>query len=147
MAAGISQAMIQDSIAYNTKAGTLRGLHYFVKGFPQPRLLRCISGAVFAAIVDLREESQGYMRHATLELTEHNQSALFVPAGVALGYQTLKNGSTVYYQMSQLYDPTKELGVRWNDPAFGIEWPDANRIMLERDARYPDYDAAKRMDT
>ena len=139
--AGIDKPLIQNSISYNSKAGTLRGLHYHAAEFPQTRLLRCITGRVFAAIVDLRQDSPSYLQNDTIELSQHNQTALFVPAGVALGYQTLDDDSTVYYQMSELYDPVYERGVRWNDPAFDVDWPEADRTIIERDANYPDYTA------
>jgi dTDP-4-dehydrorhamnose 3,5-epimerase len=136
---GVSQPMIQNSIGFNRKTGTLRGLHYHAEEFPQTRLIRCITGALFAVIVDLRENSPTYLVSETFELSEATQTSVFVPFGIALGYQTLQDNSTVYYQMSALYDPTYERGVRWNDPAFGIDWPDSDPIILERDASYPDY--------
>jgi len=137
--AGIDKSLIQNSISFNHAAGTLRGLHYHAAEFPQTRLFRCITGRVFAAIVDLRGDSPSYLRSDTFELSEQNQTALFVPAGVALGYQTLEDDTTVYYQMSELYDPDYERGVRWNDPAFDVQWPEAQRTIVDRDANYPDY--------
>lgn len=139
--AGIDKYLIQNSISVNDKAGTLRGLHYHAEEFPQTRLFRCITGRVFAAIVDLRRDSPSFLKSDTFELSQQNQTAIFVPAGVALGYQTLVDDTTVYYQMSELYEPEHERGVRWNDSAFDIQWPDADRIIIERDANYPDYDA------
>ena len=131
--------MIQNSISFNHKAGTLRGLHYHAADFPQTRLFRCVTGRVFAAVVDLRPDSTSYLENDTFDLSQQNQVSIFVPPGIALGYQTLENETTVYYQMSERYDPQYERGVRWNDPAFGIDWPDAERTMNERDANYPDY--------
>lgn len=136
---GIDKPLIQNSISVNNRAGTLRGMHYHAAEFPQTRLFRCITGRVFAAFVDLRVDSLSYLQNDSFELSQQNQTSLFLPAGVALGYQTLEDDSTVYYQMSELYDPKYERGVRWNDPAFDIQWPDAERTIIERDANYPDY--------
>lgn len=138
---GIDKPLIQNSISFNHKAGTLRGLHYHAPEFPQTRLFRCLTGTVFTVVVDLRPDSSSYLTHETFELSQQNHAALFVPAGVALGYQTLDDATTVYYQMSELYDSQFERGVRWDDPAFNIQWPSADRTIIERDANYPNYDA------
>lgn len=141
--AGIIKPLIQNSISFNKCSGTLRGLHFHAPEFPQTRFVRCVSGRLFAAIVDVRESSRSYLKHDTFELSEQNHTAIFVPSGVALGYQTLEDATIVYYQMSELYDPQYERGARWNDPTFGIHWPDAERIIIERDATYPDFVSEK----
>ena len=138
--AGIDQPMRQDSIAYSRRAGTLRGLHYHDQTFPQTRLLRFTSGSAFVVLVDVRRRSTTYLQHETVTLRAADNNAVFVPPGIALGYQTLDDDSVVYYQMSELYEPAYERGVRWNDPAFRIQWPDSECIMNERDANYPDFD-------
>ena len=95
---------------------------------------------MFGVILDLRPSSPSYLRHEGFDLNSISCTAVFVPSGVALGYQTLEDETTVYYQMSELYDPQYERGVRWNDPSFGIDWPDTDRILNDRDATYADYD-------
>ena len=140
-AAGIEKAMIQDSIGHNIYSGTLRGMHLHAAAFPQTRLVRCISGAAFVAALDLRSSSPAFLTVDTFRLTEKNGTALFIPHGIALGYQTLVDDTTIYYQMSEFYDPAQERGVRWDDPAFAIPWPDAVRTIKKRDASYPDFDS------
>ena len=139
--AGIEAPLIQNSMSYSKSAGTLRGMHFHAAPFQQTRLIRCISGEAFTVALDLRPTSPAFLEHITSELTAESSNALFIPTGVALGYQTACDNTIMYYQMSELYDPEFERGVRWNDPAFSIKWPDANRIMNERDATYPDFDA------
>ena len=138
--AGLRAPMVQSSIAYNTSKGTLRGLHYHAATFPQARVIRCIAGGVFLALVDLRRASATFLRTIDVALNFSNQAAVYVPPGVAAGYQTLADDTIVHYQMPEFYDPQVERGVRWNDPAFGIVWPIATPILNDRDARYPDFD-------
>jgi dTDP-4-dehydrorhamnose 3,5-epimerase len=138
--AGIPVPMVQDSLSFNAKAGTLRGMHYHAAPFKQTRLVRCLAGAAFVVALDLRPKAPSYLCHLATELSPANRSALFVPAGLALGFQTLLDDTEIYYQMSEFYDSQYERGVRWNDPRFGIEWPEADRTILNRDASYPDFD-------
>jgi dTDP-4-dehydrorhamnose 3,5-epimerase len=93
-------------------------------------------------VVDLRPTQPTFLEHATTELTAENRKSLFVPPGVALGYQTLEDRTEILYHMDEYYDPDAAGGFRWNDPAFRISWPEAERIILERDNEYPDFDAA-----
>jgi dTDP-4-dehydrorhamnose 3,5-epimerase len=136
---GLSDRMVQGSIAYNEKPHTLRGLHYHAAGFPQARLVRVLEGAAFFVVLDLRPESATFLQHVTTELSRENLRALYVPPGLALGYQTLVADSMIYYLMPEFYDPAHERGVRWDDPAFGIDWPEAERTLKDRDANYPDF--------
>ena len=138
--AGLRAPMVQSSIAYNTSKGTLRGLHYHAATFPQARVIRCMAGAVFLALVDLRRASATFLRTLDVDLNASSQSAVYVPPGVAVGYQTLTDDTIVHYQMPEFYDPQFERGVRWNDPAFDIAWPIAMPILNDRDAHYPDFD-------
>lgn len=140
-AAGLRTPMVQSSMAFNAVKGTLRGLHYHAAPFPQARVIRCAAGAAFAVAVDLRPDSASYCASATLTIDAVTHAALYVPPGVALGYQTLADRTVVYYQMPEYYDPSFERGVRWDDPAFAIDWPDRRPILNERDATYPDFDA------
>ena len=138
--AGLPDRMVQGSISYNKRAGTLRGLHYHAFEFPQSRLVRVVRGAAFMALVDLRRDSPTYLRHDALTIRADEHRAVFTPPGTALGFQTLVHDTLIYYLMPEFYEPAHERGVRWDDPAFGIEWPAAERVIKDRDATYPDYD-------
>jgi dTDP-4-dehydrorhamnose 3,5-epimerase len=136
---GLDARVAQASISFNRRAGTLRGLHYQAAPHGEAKLIRCTAGAIFDVIVDLRPDSPTYTRHFAVTLTAADRRALYVPVGFAHGFQTLVDGTEVLYQMSHPYTVTR--GVRWNDPAFGIEWPDVpERVMNDRDRAYPDFD-------
>jgi len=138
-AEGLRTPMVQDSVAFNEAKGTLRGLHYHATPFPQVRVIRCTAGSAFVAVADLRSDSTTFLRTFEVTLDAQNQAAIYVPQGVALGYQTLADETAIHYQMPEFYDPQFERGVRWNDPAFGIAWPDRGPILNTRDASYPDF--------
>jgi dTDP-4-dehydrorhamnose 3,5-epimerase len=139
-AQGLRTPMVQDSIAFNARKGTLRGLHYHAGSFPQARVVRSVAGAAFVAVVDLRSGSATRLQHIAINLDAANYSAVYVPPGCAVGYQTLVDETVIAYQMPEFYDPQFERGVRWNDPAFRIRWPDHRPILNERDSSYPDFD-------
>ncbi len=141
-AQGLAARMVQASVSFNRKKGTLRGLHFQTAPRREARLVRCVAGATFNAIVDLRSRSPTYLKHFTTLLSAENHAALYVPPGFALGFQTLAPDTEVFYQMSEFHEPAAARGLRWNDPVFGIEWPDDNRTILERDATYADFDPA-----
>jgi len=137
---GLEHRVVQSSVSVNTRAGTLRGLHYQAAPHGETKLVRCTRGAIFDVIVDLREASTGYLRWYTMELSPESARMLYVPEGVAHGFQTLVDDTEVHYQMNREYVPSHACGVRWDDPALGIPWPDARRLISERDASYPDID-------
>ena len=141
--AGLVERMVQDSIAYNARAHTLRGMHFFSREYPQTRLMRCIAGRAHVVLLDLRRDSPGYLRHQAIELDAIGHRALYVGLGVALGYQTLVDETVIFYQMPRFFEPDFDRGVRWDDPAFGIDWPAGERIMNERDAQYADYEPGR----
>jgi dTDP-4-dehydrorhamnose 3,5-epimerase len=138
-ARGLESRLVQCSISVNTCRGTVRGMHYQSAPHAEVKLVRCTRGAVFDAIIDLRPDSPTFGRHVAVELTAENRRMLYIPAGVAHGFQTLADGTEVYYQMSEFYAPETARGVRWNDPAFGIQWPITDPIILDRDRAYPDW--------
>lgn len=141
-ARGMEPAVVQCSTSFNARAGTLRGLHHQSEPHGEPKLVRCTRGAVFDVIVDLRPGSPTHRRWHGVELSAENGRALYVPPGLAHGFQTLEDSSEVLYMMGREYVPEAASGVRWDDPAFGIEWPPAPaRVMSERDRDYPDYAA------
>lgn len=139
---GMIACTVQSSVSYNKKKGTLRGLHYQIPPSKEAKLVRVTSGAVFDVIVDLRPSSKTFLKHFSIELSAHNYKALYIPPGFAHGFQTLRDDTEVFYQMSDYYQPQLARGVRWNDKAFGIQWPDGKRIINERDANYPDLNDA-----
>lgn len=140
---GLDAAIAQCSTSFNTRAGTLRGMHYQAEPYAEAKLVRCTRGAVYDVLLDLRAASPSFLRWHSVELTAENGLALFVPSGCAHGFQTLRDASEVFYQISVRFEGAAARGVRWDDPAFGIEWPDApagDRTMSQRDASYPDYE-------
>src|ERR1043166_6418617 len=136
---GLDARLVQCNISRNRFSGTLRGLHYQAAPHAEVKLVRCTMGAIYDVIVDLRRGSPTCGRHYAAVLTAENHRALYVPEGFAHGFLTLADESEVLYQMSEFYHPDASRGVRWNDPAFGIPWPDVPRIMSARDATYPDF--------
>jgi dTDP-4-dehydrorhamnose 3,5-epimerase len=137
---GINARIVQCSISYNRKSGTLRGMHYQEAPFQEAKLIRCTRGGIFDVLIDLRRESPTFGRHIAETLTADNRRMLYAPEGCAHGFQTLEDDTEVFYQMSAFHSPEHARGVRWNDPAFNIAWPPAGeRIIADRDRRYPDF--------
>lgn len=138
-AQGLDAALVQCSLSHNLRRHTLRGMHWQASPHSEVKLVRCTRGAIWDAIIDLRPGSPTYMQHFGIELTSESGRALYIPEGMAHGFVTLVDDSEVFYQMSNFYEPAAARGVRWNDPAFGIEWPVTTPIVHPRDAAYPDY--------
>ena len=136
---GLCSRLAQCSLSTNARAGTLRGMHYSVPPAPETKVVRCVRGAIYDVLLDLRASSPTYQRWLAETLTADNGLALYVPEGVAHGFQTLEAESHVLYQISEFFDPACARGVRWDDPAFGIEWPEADRILSERDNTYASF--------
>jgi dTDP-4-dehydrorhamnose 3,5-epimerase len=140
MEQGLVGTFVQDSIGANHRAGTLRGMHFHAAPYKQVRLVRCIAGQLHMVVLDLRPRSNSYMHHTALQLTAGGYRSVYIPPGCAMGYQTMADDTVIFYQMPLFFDPAYERGFRWDDPAFGIQWPAAQRIIKERDASYPDFD-------
>ena len=137
---GLNPNLAQCNISFNRDAGTLRGMHYQSAPHAEDKLIRCTKGKLYDVIVDLRRESATFKQWIAVELTEENRLMLYVPKGCAHGFQTLEDNTEVFYQMSEFYHPDSACGVRWNDPAFGIQWPETDRVILsDRDRVWPDY--------
>ena len=137
---GLETRVVQCNTSVNDRAGTLRGMHYQVPPRAEAKLVRCARGAIFDVVVDLRPESPTYCAWYGAELSAANGRMLFVPVGLAHGFQSLEDDTEVLYQMSEAYSPEHARGVRWDDPAFGIEWPEAaERTISPRDREYPDF--------
>ncbi len=121
-----------------TKArGMIRGMHFQAEPKPEIKLIRCAAGAIFDVLVDVRRESPTFGRWDGFELTGENRRTLYVPGGIAHGFQCLANRSEVFYQMSEFYFPDLARGLRWNDPRIGISWPIENPILSDRDRNLP----------
>lgn len=136
---GLNPRLAQCSVSFNRKKGTLRGMHYQIAPHEEAKLVRCTKGAIYDVIIDLRPDSPTFTKWLAAELTATNHRMLYIPAGFAHGFQTLDEDSEVFYQISEFYAPEYARGVRWNDPAFGIQWPPANRTISTRDDTYPDF--------
>lgn len=138
-AAGLPTLWPQCNTSWNARRGTLRGLHYQADPRPEPKLVRCTRGAVFDVAVDLRPDSSTYCGWIGVELAADVRNALYIPPGCAHGFLTLEDGAEVFYQMGESYVPELARGVRWNDPAFAVDWPFAPLVIGARDGAYPDF--------
>jgi dTDP-4-dehydrorhamnose 3,5-epimerase len=139
--AGLPSAFVQASTSFNTTRGTVRGMHFQWPPSREGKLVRCVRGSVYDVLLDLRPESPSYLRHISVSLDEDNRDAVFIPHGVAHGFQTLSDSTEVLYQMTDVYAPDLAGGFRWNDPSFEIEWPVRGEVVIsDRDALYTDFD-------
>jgi dTDP-4-dehydrorhamnose 3,5-epimerase len=136
---GLGPTWVQCNISFNTQKGTLRGMHYQGAPYAEAKLVRCTMGAIYDVIIDLCPDSPTFKQWLAVELTAENRCMLYVPGGFAHGFLTLADNSEVFYQMSEFYVAEYARGVRWNDPAFGIQWPAEVRIISERDRNYLDF--------
>ncbi len=145
-ARGLAMDVVQCNASFSPRRGTLRGVHYQAEPHGEPKLVRCVRGATFHVALDLRPESSTYCRWHGAELSAENRRALYLPPGVAHGSQTLVDDCEVFYQMGHHYVPEAARGVRWDDPAFAIQWPPVaggERILSERDLSFADWQAAE----
>ena len=137
---GFKLHMVQSNIGFSHKRGTIRGLHYQVYPHAEVKLISCISGRIFDVIIDLRPDSPTYKQWFGVELNSKDNEMLLVPENFAHGYQSLADNTKVFYQISQFYVPDAERGVRWNDSAFKIPWPDMiHPIISDKDKNWPDF--------
>jgi dTDP-4-dehydrorhamnose 3,5-epimerase len=136
---GLSSRLVQCNISGSLQKGTLRGMHYQVAPVAETKLVRCTRGSIFDVALDLRPDSPTYKQWTAAVLTEGNHHMLSIVEGCAHGFLTLEDNCEVFYQMSEFYHPEAGRGVRWDDPAFGIEWPGTAEVISARDASYPDF--------
>lgn len=136
---GLNPRIVQANLSYNVKKGTVRGMHYQVAPHEESKLVRCIQGAIFDVIIDLRPESPTYKNWIGVELSLENHRMLYVPEGFGHGFQSLVNHTEVFYQVSEFYTPGAERGARYNDPAFNITWPLDVDVISEKDANWQDF--------
>jgi dTDP-4-dehydrorhamnose 3,5-epimerase len=140
-ARGMAPVGVQCNASFNARRDTLRGMHFQAEPYGEVKLVRCVRGAIFDVAVDLRPESSAYLRWHGLELTADNRRAFYIPTGIAHGFQTLTDDVEVHYMMGSVYVAEAASGVRWDDPTFGIEWPEpaGERTIAEKDRAYPDF--------
>lgn len=136
---GLNARLVQCNVSFNAKQGTLRGMHYQAAPFEEAKLVRCTRGSVFDVVIDLRRDSETFKSWIGFELTPSNGRMVYLPEGCAHGFLTLENETEVFYQMSEFYQPSSARGVRWNDRAFGIDWPGEVKVISERDRTNPDF--------
>lgn len=139
VAHGLNPNLVQCNVSFNLKRGTLRGMHYQAKPHEEAKLVRCTRGTIFDAIIDIRPDSLTFRKWFAVELSAANGHMLYIPEGFAHGFQTLEDGSEVFYQMSEKYFPESVRGIRWNDPVIGIRWPLADPVISQRDAGFSDF--------
>jgi dTDP-4-dehydrorhamnose 3,5-epimerase len=136
---GLSSRLVQCSLSFSTQKGTLRGIHYQLAPHAEIKVVRCTRGSIYDVVVDLRVDSPTFKNWIAVVLTSENRNMLYVPEGCAHGFLTLEDHTEVFYQMSESYHAESARGVRWDDPAFGIAWPENVRVISERDRTYPDF--------
>lgn len=140
-AQGLDSRLVQCSVSFNARRGTLRGMHYQARPHEEAKVVRCTRGRIYDVLVDLRPESATYKKWHGVVLDAVSHRALYIPPGVAHGFLTLEDDTEVLYQISTFYQPDAARGVRWNDPTFGIHWPEAVTVVSARDRSYPDFQA------
>lgn len=136
---GLNPKLVQCSISFNVRRGTLRGMHYQAAPFAEAKLVRCTQGTIYDVVVDLRPDSPTFRQWTGARLSSENRHMMYVPEGCAHGFLTLEDETEVFYQMSEFYRAEAARGVRWNDPQFGIAWPEEVVVISERDRTYPDF--------
>jgi dTDP-4-dehydrorhamnose 3,5-epimerase len=136
---GLEAPLAESAISFNKKKGTLRGMHYQVSPHGQIKIVRCTMGAVYDVIIDLRRDSPTFRQWIGIELSAANRLMLYIPKEFAHGFQTLVDEAELCYHMSHAYVPESTAGVRWNDPAFRIEWPADERTIIARDREYANF--------
>jgi dTDP-4-dehydrorhamnose 3,5-epimerase len=130
---GLVETFVQCNTSWNALEGTVRGMHYQLPPSCEVKLVRCTGGSLWDVIVDLRPDSPSYLQHAGVELSAKNRQALYIPEMFAHGYQALKDGTEIFYQMSEFYAPERSTGLRYDDPKLGIRWPLPVSIVSEKD--------------
>ena len=136
-AQGLNPNLAQCNISFNTRKGTLRGIHFQVPPHAEAKVVRCTRGSIYDVVVDLRPFSPTYRHWIAVVLTAANRHMVYVPEGCGHGFLTLEDESEVFYQMSSFYDAESARGVRWDDPAFRITWPEKVEVISQRDGAYP----------
>jgi dTDP-4-dehydrorhamnose 3,5-epimerase len=137
---GLNSKLVQCNVSFNSRRGTLRGMHYQVPPFTEAKLVRCTRGSIYDVAVDVRRESPTFRNWIAAVLTAENRNMIYIPHGCAHGFLTLEDNSEVFYQMSESYRPEAARGVRWDDAAFRIAWPGNVKVISDRDRTYPNFE-------
>jgi dTDP-4-dehydrorhamnose 3,5-epimerase len=137
---GLTPRLVQCNISFNRRKGTLRGMHYQIGEHAEAKLVRCTAGSIYDVVLDLRRQSPTFKAWVAVTLTAVDRNMIYVPEGCAHGFLTLHDDTEVFYQMSEFYNAESARGVRWNDPAFRIEWPGKVDVISERDRSYPNFE-------
>jgi dTDP-4-dehydrorhamnose 3,5-epimerase len=137
---GLKPLIAQANLAFNRRKGTVRGMHFQVPPAAETKLVRATRGGILDIIVDLRPESPTYLRHISVELTEDNHRALYVPERFAHGYQALADATETSYQVGEFYSPADERALPYDDPRLGLEWPLPVTVISEKDRNAPSLD-------
>jgi dTDP-4-dehydrorhamnose 3,5-epimerase len=138
-AVGLVNYFPQASVSYNKRRGTVRGMHFQASPHEETKLVRCLAGAVYDVIVDLRPNSPTYRRSVGVELSAKNRSALYIPKGFAHGFQSLLDDSELLYMIDVGYVADAARGVRWNDPSISVRWPNPIEVIADKDNQFPDW--------
>jgi dTDP-4-dehydrorhamnose 3,5-epimerase len=136
---GLNPRLMQCNISVTARKGTLRGMHHQAAPHAEAKLVRCTRGAIYDVVLDLRPQSPNFKEWIAVRLTADKHNMVYVPEGCAHGFQTLDDDVEVFYQMSESYHQESARGVRWDDPAFRIAWPEKVEVISERDRTYPDF--------
>lgn len=139
---GLDHHLVQCNVSFNKRKGTLRGLHYQVPPHAEVKLVRCTKGSLVDVIVDLRKDSPTFLKWFAIDLTATNHRMLYIPKLFAHGFQTREDDTEIFYQMTEFYEPAASKGLRWNDPTLGINWPDADRTISQKDQAYPNLEVS-----
>lgn len=139
---GHEKEFVQFNHSLNTHKGTIRGLHYQRPPFAEIKLIRCIKGAVYDVLVDVRQESPTYLQHYGIELSAENMKMIYIPEGFAHGFQTLEDETSLIYHHTAFYTPGVESGLKFDDPTLGIKWPLPPSVISDKDQKYPSIDQA-----
>jgi dTDP-4-dehydrorhamnose 3,5-epimerase len=135
----LNSKLVQCNISFNARRGTLRGIHHQAEPHAESKLVRCTRGAIYDVVVDLRPASSTYRDWVAVVLTAEKRNMVYVPEGCGHGFVTLEDQTEIFYQMSEFYDADSARGVRWDDPAFQIAWPEKVQVISERDRSYPNF--------
>lgn len=137
---GLVQLIVQSNLSYSRKKGTLRGMHFQTAPFEETKVVQCVRGALYDVIIDLRPDSETFSEWISIVLNADDHKMIYVPRGFAHGFMTLQDDTEAFYHVSQFYSPGNEGGVRWNDPAFNITWPEFHHLVIsDKDRNWPDF--------
>jgi dTDP-4-dehydrorhamnose 3,5-epimerase len=136
---GLNNKLVQCNISYNKNKGTIRGMHYQIAPYEETKIIRCTKGKIFDVIIDLRTKSKTFKNWIGIELSSNKHNMLYVPGGIAHGFQTLEDNTEIFYQMSEFYNPKFARGIRWDDPTFSIKWPLSVNFISIKDKSYENF--------